>query len=202
MHSTSIFSFGSMYEPPRQRFIVKMPRVVPDQKSKFESDELFRRLSRESEVRFTGCRDRPQEERTLRFQRACREGHTEIAFASTGTNLQLVFAPPSTGQRSECDFEKESGKVHIRSSFIMNGVSVRWRGWIDLKRLDGSGCLEFDEERASQEDANLKKAMEIYNQKVRHLESKDMGYRQDRGQNMGLHNHSAVPVQRPYMKMF
>ena len=32
------------------RFIFKMPRVVSDQKAKFESDELFRRLSRESEV--------------------------------------------------------------------------------------------------------------------------------------------------------
>lgn len=30
----------------------------------------------------------------------------------------------------------------------MNGVCVRWRGWIDLERLDGVGCLEFDEERA------------------------------------------------------
>ena len=27
-----------------------MPRVVPDQKFKFESDELFRKLSRDSEV--------------------------------------------------------------------------------------------------------------------------------------------------------
>ena len=27
-----------------------MTRVVPDQKSKFETDELFRKLSRESEV--------------------------------------------------------------------------------------------------------------------------------------------------------
>lgn len=39
-----------LYEPQKPRFIFKMPRVVPDQKSKFESDELFRRLSRESEV--------------------------------------------------------------------------------------------------------------------------------------------------------
>lgn len=39
-----------LYEQPKPRFIFKMPRVVPDQKSKFESDELFRRLSRESEV--------------------------------------------------------------------------------------------------------------------------------------------------------
>ena len=28
----------------------KMPRVVPDQREKFENDELFRKLSRESEV--------------------------------------------------------------------------------------------------------------------------------------------------------
>ena len=27
-----------------------MPRVVPDQREKFENDELFRKLSRESEV--------------------------------------------------------------------------------------------------------------------------------------------------------
>lgn len=40
-----------LYEQPKPRFFFKMPRVVPEQKSKFESDELFRRLSRESEVR-------------------------------------------------------------------------------------------------------------------------------------------------------
>ena len=27
-----------------------MPRVVPDQREKFENDELFRKMSRESEV--------------------------------------------------------------------------------------------------------------------------------------------------------
>lgn len=47
-----------LYEQPKPRFIFKMPRVVPDQKSKFESDELFRRLGRESEVsvRIQSCR--------------------------------------------------------------------------------------------------------------------------------------------------
>lgn len=38
-------------QPPKPRLMFKMPRVVPDQKSKFESDELFRRLARETEVR-------------------------------------------------------------------------------------------------------------------------------------------------------
>jgi len=39
-------------------------------------------------------------------------------------------------------------QVHILSHFIMNGVCVRWKGRIDLDKLDGIGCLEFDEERA------------------------------------------------------
>lgn len=41
-----------------------------------------------------------------------------------------------------------SSQVHLQSHFIMNGVCVRWKGRIDLDKLDGTGCLEFDEERA------------------------------------------------------
>lgn len=136
------FDGMGLYEQPRApRFVFKMPRVVPDQKTKFESDELFRRLSRESEVKiafrgmteelipperecqlkvrflkvkYTGFRDRPVEERQVRFQTGCREGHTEIAFAATGTNLQLIFGVGSgnyVGDPRECDFDKEHGKV-------------------------------------------------------------------------------------------
>lgn len=38
-----------LYEPPK-RYIFKMPRVVPEQKEKFESDDLFKKLSRDCEV--------------------------------------------------------------------------------------------------------------------------------------------------------
>ncbi|CAH1129328.1 unnamed protein product [Ceutorhynchus assimilis] len=181
MHHSHFDNMG-LYEQPRPKFIFKMPRVVPDQKSKFESDELFRRLSRESEVRYTGHRDRPQEERIKRFLTACQEGHTEIAFSTTGTNLQLIFNPPNPGYMSEnqCDFEKEQGKVHIKSSFIMNGVCVRWRGYIDLERLDGLGTLEFDEEFAANEDATLRLQMERYTQRLREYEDNKSRYRLDR----------------------
>ena len=44
---------GGLYEggqnAPR-RFLFRIPRVVPNQKEKFESEEIFRRLARESEV--------------------------------------------------------------------------------------------------------------------------------------------------------
>ena len=46
-------------------------------------------------------------------------------------------------------------QVHLRSSpMIMNGVCIRWKGVVDLNRLDGYGSLQFDEELARREDAN------------------------------------------------
>ena len=39
-------------------------------------------------------------------------------------------------------------QVHIKSSFIMNGVCIIYKGWTDLQRLDGLGYLEFDEDKA------------------------------------------------------
>jgi len=54
----------------------------------------------------------------------------------------------------------------------MNGVCVRWRGWLDLERLDGVGCLEYDEERGQLEDAILREQMERYNSRMRELEER------------------------------
>lgn len=73
-------------------------------------------------------------------------------------------------------------QVHLRAAFIMNGVCVRWRGWLDLERLDGVGCLEYCEERAIQEDALLREQIERYNQRLREFEDKQRVYRgqQDR----------------------
>ncbi|XP_008543787.1 protein big brother-like [Microplitis mediator] len=192
------FDGMGLYEQPRPKFVFKMPRVVPDQKAKFESDELFRRLSRECEIRYTGFRDRPLEERQGRFQNGCREGHTEIAFAAMGTNLQLTFGP-STGnysnEPSTCDFDKEHGKVHLKSHLIMNGVCVKWRGWIDLERLDGVGCLEFDEEAAAREDAQLRNQLNRYNERLRQFDEKQRAYRNAAAQqphhnhHLGHHHH-------------
>lgn len=58
----------------------------------------------------------------------------------------------------------------------MNGVCVRFRGWVDLERLDGVGCLEFDERRAAQEDAILRDQLDRYNQRLRDLEERQKGY--------------------------
>ena len=40
-------------------------------------------------------------------------------------------------------------QVHLKSQFILNGVCIIWKGWLDLHRLDGIGSIEFDIERAT-----------------------------------------------------
>ncbi|XP_076470255.1 core-binding factor subunit beta-like isoform X2 [Babylonia areolata] len=167
-----------------------MPRVVSNQRAKFQNDDIFRRLSRECEVRYTGFRDRPPDERQLRFQTECREGHADIAFVATGTNLQLQFSANAWSDRPEdriptrefVNFDREPGKVHLKSQFILNGVCVIWRGWIDLHRLDGIGCLDFDEERAEAEDALLREQIEAYNRRLREFEDRQRQYQQQQQQ--------------------
>ncbi|XP_039262223.1 core-binding factor subunit beta-like [Styela clava] len=142
--------------------LLKMPRVVADQKAIFESNELFRRLSREAEIKYTGYRDRGAEERQLRFQNSCQSGRAEIAFVSTGTNLTLQFFPWNTENtqnmnppKEYVNFEREPGKVFLKAPFILNGVCVLWKGWLHLHRLEGMGCIEYDEERAMVEASHM-----------------------------------------------
>ncbi|KAK1784873.1 hypothetical protein P4O66_018307 [Electrophorus voltai] len=187
-----------------------MPRVVPDQRTKFENEEFFRKLSRECEIKYTGFRDRPHDERQARFQNACRDGRSEIAFVATGTNLSLQFFPANLhGEqrqlptREYVDFERETSKViptappvrpsvrlsetspqivqevYLKAPMILNGVCVIWRGWIDLQRLDGMGCLEYDEERAQHEDALAQAAFEEARRRTRDFEDRDRSHRED-----------------------
>nr|CAB3228044.1 CBFB core-binding factor, b subunit [Phallusia mammillata] len=135
-----------------------MPKVVSDQRATYESNELFRRLSRETEIKYTGFRDRAVEERQLRFQSSCRSGKAEIAFVSSGTNFTLQFYPWTVENtqgipppKEYVNFEREPGKVHLKAPFILNGVCVCWKGWVSLHRLDGMGCIEYDDERAQVE---------------------------------------------------
>uniref|UniRef100_A0AAG5DK83 Protein big brother n=1 Tax=Anopheles atroparvus TaxID=41427 RepID=A0AAG5DK83_ANOAO len=170
------FDTIGLYEQPKPRFIFKMPRVVPDQKSKFESDDLFKKLSRDSEVRYTGFRDRPIEERRGRFRAGCCEGHTEVSFAATGINLQLVFNPnhglyhhphhhhhhhpAHLGLEKECDFDKEHGKCssadmrppktgppNDRRTIINSGLDMSRVGKTLFRRLPTTSCCSPKAER-------------------------------------------------------
>ena len=139
-----------------------MPRVVADQRSTFESNELFRRLSNDCETKYIGYISSNLEERRARFQTSCRNGRAEIAFVNCGLNLVLQFFPWSADQSQGAspsndyvNFDIEPGKVHLKAPFILNGVCVCYKGWINTVRLDGMGRIEFDGERAQIEGSQL-----------------------------------------------
>ena len=64
-------------------------------------------------------------------------------------------------------------QIHLKAPLILNGVCVRWKGWMDLERLDGVGCLEYDEENAVIEDAKLREQVELYNRRLREIEERN-----------------------------
>ena len=61
-------------------------------------------------------------------------------------------------------------QVHICSSFILNGVCVRWRGWLDLEKLEGVGCLELDLDLVTKEENLLQRQLALVQQKLRECE--------------------------------
>jgi len=165
--------------PKYARLLFKLPRVVLSQKEKYEEDDVFKKHSRDSEVRFTLYRDRPIHERQQKFQSGCRDGHTEISFSSSGLVILLNWVQTVdsnthiteyTNNNSYCDFNKERGKVHICSSFILNGVCVRWRGWLCLEKLEGVGCLELDLDMVTREEQLLQRHLALVQQKLRECE--------------------------------
>ncbi|XP_032227728.1 core-binding factor subunit beta isoform X2 [Nematostella vectensis] len=173
-----------------------MPRVVPEQKQKFENDEMFRKLARESEIKYTGYRDRSHEERVVRFQTEIRDGQSNVAYVASGTNLTLHFPKAEDGFiRSEfLDFDREPGKVHIKSHFILNGVCIIFKGWIDLQRLDGIGYIEYDEEKARKEDKIMRETLEQAKQRLAEFEERQRQWREEQQRKeseakLGLRHH-------------
>ena len=87
------------------RLLFKIPRVVLQQKDKFEEEDIFKKHSRDGEVRFTLYRDRPAHERQAKFQAGCRDGHTEIVSKFEGIvpiwSLKALRLPCISQHQSE-----------------------------------------------------------------------------------------------------
>ena len=85
-------------------------------------------------------------------------------FVATGTNLCLQFCPHALNDDKPKDmalppenvsFDLENHKVNMSSRFIMNGVCIKWVGWVDLDTLAGKARLIFDEEQARVGECNV-----------------------------------------------
>jgi hypothetical protein len=79
-------------------------------------------------------------------------------------------------------------QVHINSPFILNGICVRWKGYLDLERLDGLGCIEFDEETAKVEDVILREQVEAYNRRMKEFEEYRKAQQRHIAAFMGQHH--------------
>ncbi len=78
--------------------------------------------------------------------------------------------------------------MHLNCPVILNGVCVRWKGYIDLERLDGVGCLEFDEESAKVEDVILREQVEAYNRRMKEFEEYRKAQQRHIAAFMGQHH--------------
>ena len=87
-------------------------------------------------------------------------------------------------------------QVHIRSPFILNGVCVRWKGYLDLERLDGVGCIEFDEETATLEDAIMRDTVEAYNRRIKDFEEHNKARQRQLAAFMGHQQQVAAALQQ------
>ncbi|XP_047132917.1 core-binding factor subunit beta isoform X1 [Hydra vulgaris] len=152
----------------------------------------------ENLVSYTGYRDRGHEERVARFQTECREGRCGLAFLSSGTSLLLYLGPQSKEKKNTVpskeflDFEKEVGKVYLKSRFIMNGVAVIFKGFIDLKKLDGIGVLEFDEQQAKIEDRILRDTIDQSRMRLQEFEERQQRIKQEPIDTEILHKKELV----------
>ena len=79
-------------------------------------------------------------------------------------------------------------QVHLNAPVILNGVCVRWKGHLDLERLDGVGSIEFDEEAAKIEDVILREQVEAYNRRMKEFEEYRKAQQRHIAAVMGQHH--------------
>ena len=66
---------------------------------------------------------------------------------------------PDSSDGGYYDLSREPDRIWIQSPMILNGVCVKWTGYIDLKQLDGFGRFDYDEVRGTVEGDALKLSM-------------------------------------------
>ena len=115
---------------------------------------------------------------------------TENTFLPNHLLSPLAYSAPSIlrCQSKSCSFPSLSQQVHLNAPVILNGVCVRWKGHLDLERLDGAGCLEFDEEAAKIEDVILREQVEAYNRRMKEFEEYRKAQQRHIAAMMGQHH--------------
>ena len=64
------------------------------QQETFQTGDVYRRISRDSEIKYVAHKDRPLVERQRRCAEGFRQGKLEISFLNCGMNFALRCFPP------------------------------------------------------------------------------------------------------------
>lgn len=68
-------------------------------------------------------------------------------------------------------------QVFLDSPVILNGICVRWKGYVNLEKLDGVGGFKFDEDAARIEDLTMQQQVESYKHALREWDEQQQRYR-------------------------
>lgn len=102
-------------------------------------DDLVARLSAGDHLVEASLRP----EKTVKALKECIDrGYVHIKFTETKGGTELgVKLDGKASDLSKADFDKETGNVHLAGNLILNYVKVQCVADIDLKTLEGRGCL-------------------------------------------------------------
>ncbi|VDM93483.1 unnamed protein product, partial [Onchocerca ochengi] len=78
------------------------------------------------------------------------------------------FGYTSNFSLSSCTVGRE--EITFESRFILNGVCVILRGILNREMMTGSGTLEFDEEKAAEEELRRQQAMQQYGNRIQAIQ--------------------------------
>ena len=102
-------------------------------------DELVARLSAEDHDVEASLRPA----KTVKAFKECIDrGYVHVKFKETKGGTELGFKLDRNDSNfSKADFDKETGSSHLVGNLVLNYVKVKCIADIDLKTLEGKGCL-------------------------------------------------------------
>ncbi|MCP9264411.1 Protein big brother [Dirofilaria immitis] len=136
-----------------------MPAVVDNQLQKFETDPEIRQLVGPSQIAFAGLPHAPPMERRNALLQSCtdrQQPHLPITFTQFGYNSDFPLSSCTVGQE----------EITFESRFILNGVCVILRGMLNREMMTGSSTLQFDEEKAAEQEIRRQQAMQQYGDRI------------------------------------
>ncbi|KAK6105549.1 Core binding factor beta subunit family protein [Brugia pahangi] len=143
----------------RQQMRCCMPAVVDNQLQKFENDPEIRQLVGPSQIAFSGLPHAPPVERRNALLQSCtdqQQPRLPITFTQFGYNSDFPLSSCTIGQE----------EITFESRFILNGVCVILRGILNRELMTGSSTLQFDEQKAAEEELHRQQAMQQYGDRI------------------------------------